>query len=288
MKLKPGSMAVAMVTCLCVAHPGAVNAQWYVNQNGAGGNAMNYATNSLLYGNGLIPGTNLFPGNGLVTSNGIVPGQSADTQSANTTADSGDSADGGASGGGGGAYGYGFTSDPVSAYTNAVYSGMANVIRSEGSYNRQTARGMIDYEKARQLYADNQIRVLNTRRAIYRIRLAARIEDLELQHASLARANAFIAAHRPQPLDSPHLEASTGTIKWPVILLSPDFDDLRKQVDADFAGRASQGYDPDASIEIKKHVRELRDRLHEEILKHPLENYSQARQFLDQLLASAE
>jgi len=243
---------------------------------------MNYATNSLLYGNGFVPGSNLFPGNGAVTGNGILPNANdAGTTESTEPADN-------SSGGGGGRAGYGFTSDPVSAYTNAVYSGMANVIRSEGSYNRETARGMIDYEKARSLHADNQARIFTIRRGIYRAKLAAHVEDLEYEHAALARSNAFMAAHRPMPLDSRHLDSSTGSIRWPALLMEPEFDDLRKQIEADFERRAKQGYDADKSLDIKTHVRELRNRLHDDVLKHPLEHYSMARRFLDQLLASAE
>lgn len=296
MKLSTDILTLLASLQLAIAIPSVASAQWYMNpQNrgiAAGGNGF---TNGIVNGNaGLVPGAGVvpaaaaLPGNGIVPGNPLVPGTGAiGTGTAATTGTDTTPAqtDAGDDGGGGAAYGsgYSFTSDPISAETSAEFNGMANLIRSEGSYNRQTSKALINYETARSMYIDNQEKLWGARRAIYRAKLAARAEDVEYAHATEARAEAFMAAHRPLPLAGRQLNASTGHIAWPDALLAPEFDQTRTALDSLFEARALSAGTPSQSVLMKQRVNDMKEILHEQVLKMPLENYSQARIFLDQL-----
>ena len=191
----------------------------------------------------------------------------------------------------GAAMGYGgggfSASDPVSNYTNAVYSGMSNLIRSQGQYNEQTARAMINYQQARNIYIDNQQKALNARQSMTRQLRAQDVADNEAAHAALARADEFIAAHQPLPLANSQLNPSTGRIDWPVALMGTDFDDLRNSLDKLFETRLKTGATSAVASEIEKKTGELKDSLRQHITMMPLKDYSEGRRFLDSMYTSA-
>jgi len=295
-----GRLAViqlSLAIAVSVAIPKMAECQWYAPQanGGISGNAatggIQNGGNGFLFGSGMVPGMNTLPNGqpvpaaaGLQSSAGGTGSGVASTAGTATTTDT--DGDGGSVGGGGG--GSVFVSDPVSAYTNAAYSGMSNLIRSEGQYNRQTSKAMISYEQARTLYIDNQEKLFGARRAIFRARLAARAEDVEYQHAAEARAEAFIASHRAQPLNHRKLNPSTGEIQWPTLLKATDFEESRKNLETLFETRFKTGDAGETTPKIKRQISEMKDLLHEHVLKLPLEEYSEARQFLDQLGASMQ
>jgi len=277
MKFKLTILMFAAVICQA---PGAFG-QWYANpQMTTGGNNDDTSANSMLYGGGnpyLYGGSFLPGGGGVLPGSGITSGAIAGTAS-----------DGGDASAASAGAGYQFTSDPISAYTNAAYTGMANLIRAEGSYNQSTSKAEINHEQARSLYLENQQRLFNVRRAIHRAMLAAHLEDVEYRHAKEARANAFLASHRPPPLGPKQLDPSSGQIKWPQALMESEFDDLRTKLDADFGARLRYGSDPELAARIRREVHQMQDLLHDYVLQLPIESYSQARLFLEQLSISGD
>jgi len=264
-----------------------VRGQWYADPQMTTneGSQDDSSANSLLYGgNGVLYGNGFTPGNGILPQGGLLPGGNGATATTST----GSSGSEGDQSGGSVSAGYQFTSDPISAYANAVYTGMSNLIRSEGQYNQATTKAMINFEQARTLYIENQERLVNARRSIHRSMLAAQAEDVEYRHAKQARAAAFLASHRPPPLGPKQLDASTARIRWPQALMSPDFDALRTKIDNEFVTRVRYGSDPEVAAQIRRDVHDMQDLLHEHVLKLPLENYAQARLFLDQLAVSGD
>lgn len=189
--------------------------------------------------------------------------------------------------GGYGGYGYGGfgASDPVSSYTAAYTNGMANVIRSQGQYNQQTAAAMIDYEKARTQYLDNQQKYLATRQTIKRMAKADDQKQRIEANATMARAEEFQATHKPLPLAKSQLDNS-GNIDWPAALKAKDFDGQRAALEQLFQKRAKYGATADTNSQIQKASGELKDSLREHILAIPLSEYSAARKFLDSMSAS--
>jgi hypothetical protein len=195
----------------------------------------------------------------------------------------------GLSGGGGGLSGGGSVSDPITAFTAASYNGMANLVRFEGQYALDTSKASINFEQARTLYLENQRRMLEIRRSEYWASAAAKAQDIEDRHLAQLRSKELLDANRPLPSPSSDLDPITGRIHWPSTLMAMDFDNARKELDSLFDTRAKTGSPvAEVSNHIKVTVREMKQLLHESVLKIPLEDYSEARQFLDQLVASAQ
>lgn len=183
-----------------------------------------------------------------------------------------------------GAYGAGYGAQtPMSA--NAI--GMGSLVRAEGAYNEQTSRAAINYQQARSIYIDNQQKAYAVRQATLRAGTARVAEENEAAHASLARANEFLAAHQPLPLPSSQLNPSTGHIEWPAALTTPDFAEYRKSLEGMFESRMKSGVTANLTLQIEKKTAELKDALRDHITQIPLSDYSQARRFLDSMIASA-
>ena len=191
--------------------------------------------------------------------------------------------------GGYGAGGYGgnqFTQDPVSSYATAYYSGMANLLRSQGQYEVEDSQATINRERARTRYIDNQQTLFYARQAAKRLGLAAHMEDREVHKANRARQEEFLASHRPQSLSHEQLDPWNGTIQWPAALMTSEFDELRNSL-AELFGQKARGYEKSmVASKIDKNVQEMRDLLRSEILTIPLHDYSEARKFLDSMAVS--
>lgn len=197
---------------------------------------------------------------------------------------SGYGSSGGYYGGGGG----GFTQDPISAYANAEYSGVSNVIRAQGQYEKDTSEAMINQERARTVYLDNRQRYFYSQ--LRRRALAARHELAQAEHDQRVERNKrveeFLAAHQPAPLEHRHLDPWTGDIHWPKALQSDDFSELRQNLETLFSRHVQSRYASDATEDIATSVKEMKDLLRSKILDLPPNQYSDARKFLDRLAVS--
>jgi hypothetical protein len=187
---------------------------------------------------------------------------------------------------GGGGYGGQFTQDPVTAYATAYYSGMSNLLRSQGFYDVEESQAMINSERARTKYIDNQQKLFYVRQSQKRAGLVAHSQDREIRRADRARQEEFYAAHRLQPLSHEQLDPWSGTIQWPAALLQSEFDELRSSLDELF-GQKARGYEKSTvASKIDQNVQEMRDLLRSQILTIPLHDYSEARKFLDSMAVS--
>jgi hypothetical protein len=190
----------------------------------------------------------------------------------------------GPGGWGGWGYGWGSAQTPMSA--NAI--GMSHVIQAAGQYNEQTSRALMNYQQAESTYIDNQQKWFNARQSVIRAAKAKDLEDKQTAHAALDRANEFEASHQPLPLPNSELHPSTGQIVWPTALLAPEYSDSRKALEGMFQSRTRYGSSANLTTQIKDKVNEMKDQLREQITKIPLSEYSQARRFLDSMIASAQ
>lgn len=188
--------------------------------------------------------------------------------------------------GGWGGYGYGgwgSAQTPMSA--NAI--GMSSVIHAAGQYNEQTSRALYNYQQAQSVYIDNQQKWYNARQSVIRAAKANDLENKQAAHAALDRANEFEAAHQQLPLPNSELNPSTGQIVWPTALLAPEYNDSRKALEGLFQSRMRYGSSANLAAQIQAKANEMKDQLREQITKIALPDYSQARKFLDSLIASS-
>jgi hypothetical protein len=193
-------------------------------------------------------------------------------------------------GGGWGGYGWGGSQGGI----GGIYDGQANVIRSEGMYNQMNSQAAINYqkanqenEKARALHLENQQKIHEEKLKRTREAKVRQSEERVETMAARERQQQFMDAHRPQPLAGSQLDPSTGRINWPSPLMTSEFDDFRKAVEAFFETQMKYGSTSDLTIQIVRKVGEMKDLLRKQILNMPMPEYSESRKFLDSLAASA-
>ena len=175
-----------------------------------------------------------------------------------------------------------------------IYSGMGNMVRAEGQRNLLDAQAektqqqaWQEHEKARTLHIENQQKIHAELQKRKRESQAQDAEDREAARAARERQQAFMDAHRPQPLASNQFDPATATIDWPPALRASGFDELRKSLDTSLQNRSKYGSTSDLSRQISRTIGELKDLLRSQILTIPMPDYSEARKFLDRLAVSA-
>lgn len=194
---------------------------------------------------------------------------------------------GGAYGGYGG-YGGGMMMDPISNYASAQYNGMSNLLRAYGSYTVDESEALMNTERARTRYIDNEQKIYHARHAFKRMKMTQVAEQRENDKATRDRREEFIDSHRPRPLSQEHLDPNNGSLQWPTALRASEFDEYRTSLDELFAQQV-KGYDRSATnSKINQAVQDMRDLLRSQILTIPLQDYSEARQFLDSMAATVK
>ena len=195
-------------------------------------------------------------------------------------------------GGGYGGYG-GMGWGGAAGGVGEIYSGMGNLVRSEGERNVMNAeaekrfqQAAQENEKARALHLENQKNIHAEQLRRRREAKAQNAEDREAALAARERQQEFLDAHRPQPLDKSQFNPATATIDWPFALRAADFNDLRNSIDMLFVARAKYGPTSDGTRQLTKGIADLKDLLRSQILKIPGSDYSEARKFLDRLAVS--
>ncbi|WP_373652662.1 hypothetical protein [Schlesneria sp. DSM 10557] len=190
--------------------------------------------------------------------------------------------------GGYGGYGGGITVDPYSNYAAVQYNGMANLLRADGSYTLDESKAMEHTEKARTRYIDNEQKIYQARQAFKRMKAAEVTEQRDADRATRERREEFLAANRPRPLSQEHYDPDNGRIQWPAALMEAEFDETRKSID-DLFEQKTRGYDKSATAsKLNLAVQDMREILRTQILIIPLQDYSEARQFLDRMAATVK
>ena len=300
--------------CAAVA-PSAALAQWYVNPQGFGvqnGQAMGNAGPASSMGAGPIGQTQPRGvgaintggpfGGGSITANSTLNGAVSTGNFASGTGGFGNNGFGGVGGGsvsdallyGGGYGGYGGIGggmmDPISNYASVQYNGMSNLLRAYGSYTVDESQALMNTERARTRYIDNEQKIWRARQAFKRMKTTQVAEQRETDKATREKREEFMDSHRPRPLSQEHFDSQNGSLNWPVALKDPQFEETRTALDELFSQKA-RGYDSDrsaAASKINQAVQDMRETLRGQILTIPLQDYSEARQFLDSMAATAK
>ncbi len=191
--------------------------------------------------------------------------------------------------GGYGGWGWGGAAGGV----GEIYSGMGNLVRSEGQRNMMNAQAEKTYqqavqenEKARALHLENQQKIHAEMQKRKREARANDAQEREEARIARERQQEFLDAHRPQPLDATQFNPSTASIDWPPAVRASDFDNLRMSIETMFMARSKYGVTSDGTRQLTKAIGDMKDLLRSQILKIPGSDYSEARKFLDRLAAS--
>jgi hypothetical protein len=175
---------------------------------------------------------------------------------------------------------YGYHS---STYEEGVQRGYADIVRSQGMARLLNSKAATEYEAARKAYIENQLKATQTyfemRRYNDSARAAARSTPLATEeYVRIAREQA------PEQLSATQLDPLTGTIGWPVALRAVAYQPFRERLDKLFHDRAT-GYP--VYNDILTAVQDFQNRLREDIMKLPANDFVTGKKFLDSLAYAA-
>ncbi|RCS50574.1 hypothetical protein DTL42_10725 [Bremerella cremea] len=177
-------------------------------------------------------------------------------------------------------YGYGYSS---TAEEGAAH-GLADVVRSAGSYNLDTSRAMVNVEDARKAYIQNRELAQETWFDMRRRNDAYRAEKRGPAPTSeqLFRINAQRA---PSRLSDDQIDPVTGELHWPLLLTSAIYDPYRKVIDNGFETRAHQGSikSYDKQQDLVKAVNSMYDTLKKRIRDYEPQQFIDANRFMEAL-----
>ncbi|PQO33927.1 hypothetical protein [Blastopirellula marina] len=182
----------------------------------------------------------------------------------------------------GGPYGYGYGYSSTAA--EGAAHGLADVVRSAGSYNLDTSRAMVNVEDARKAYIQNRELAQETWFDMRRRNDAYRAEKRGPAPTSeqIFRINAQRA---PSRLNDDQIDPVTGELHWPLLLTSAIYDPYRKVIDKGFEVRAQQGsfksFDKQQSL--VKAVDTMYDVLKKRIRDYEPQQYVDANRFMEAL-----
>jgi hypothetical protein len=174
-----------------------------------------------------------------------------------------------------GGYGYGGTAG------GNYLQGMSQVIRAQGQYNEQTSRAMINYEDARTKYIDNRKKWTETYFAMRDENRAKQAEKLERGRYSPEVHALAAESGVPKRLSSEAFDPITGKLAWPELLLAPEYEQTRIEVEHLLELHASAGSSD--AIRLQNAVQQMIFLLRSNIRELPTNDYIAARKFLDSL-----
>jgi len=185
---------------------------------------------------------------------------------------------------GGGLGGSGGGSVYASNPTAAVMHGGADMIRSIGEANRNSATANVLHEKAREQAIDNWydsvVTYFKAREANRELR---RREDAPI--SSQEDRVRYSQTRLPKRLDDSQLNRDIGDIRWPAVLTAPEFADNRERLEELFynrsyynSGSASTNY-----LEIKAETDRMLAKLQDFVEVTEPQAYLQARNFIQGL-----
>lgn len=163
--------------------------------------------------------------------------------------------------------------------------GFADVIRSKGQYNLDTAQAASTLQDAASKYLDNRMKATDTyfqmRQANAAYRKAEAIPALSSQQ--LFR---LAAEQAPKTLTSSDLDPLTGDITWPLVLQEDIYTDYRTKLQKLFDNRHT-GSAPTNVFDIQNVANEALATLKSNISAYPAPEYLKAKKFLESLAFTA-
>lgn len=172
-----------------------------------------------------------------------------------------------------------------STVAEGAQRGLADVVRSAGEYNLNTAQAASTAQDAISKNLDNHMKATNT---YFEMRLANRQYQKQLETPPLSSEQLYrIAAQEaPKPLPANYLDPLTGQISWPVALQGDEYADVRTKLDGLFTLRAKEG-SSHYVFQIQDVANEALAQLKANIREYPAPEYLQSKRFLESLAFSA-
>ncbi|MGC3967487.1 MAG: hypothetical protein QM775_08995 [Pirellulales bacterium] len=161
----------------------------------------------------------------------------------------------------------------------ATAMGMGALIQAQGAYNQMTAQAAVTAEQAKSLALDNKLKTAET---------YDKLRELNRQYVAEkdAREKAAFNYNAPAPkrpkLSASQLDPVTGEIRWPELLLQPQFQPFRDQLQSLFTLRAHDpsqvSYQQVTTLALS--LRNEYDKLHDSL---PTNEFFATRHFIEGL-----
>lgn len=165
--------------------------------------------------------------------------------------------------------------------------GLADIIRSQGIYNRLSAEALVQQEEARRQYIENQKQGVET---YFRVRELNRTRGDRAKHRESVRQwLEERSPHQPRRPGPNRLNPVTGRIDWPVLLQDGTYVDGRRLMERVFAERAFLGGTLDAHRyeTVVTAGKEMLNELKERIDEVRPQDYIVAKRFVEALINEA-
>ena len=182
--------------------------------------------------------------------------------------------------GGGSSYASGGGGGVVTAAQGAAM-GIADGIRSIGEANKNTAAGEVLHERARSQEITNDYQGVQT---YFQVRQLNR-QQRAFERGPMPTQDDLIRysqSRLPERLSLAALDRHSGAIHWPAVLMRPEFDDNRAELDQIFQGRSiyNSGLGSESYVEIQDAANRMLATLQDLVRDIDPTVYVQARKFI--------
>lgn len=162
--------------------------------------------------------------------------------------------------------------------------GRADVIRAQGEYNLNTSAAAINFEEARSMNLDNQVKYVETYFEKRRINSSERAYERR-PHATPEQIARWNEKARPERLAEMELEFAADAIQWPNVLLDDTFTNDRDLVEAAVAARTAEnsGLGSNSYRTITNTVDIMQAKLKNQIREMSPAEYLAATKFLESM-----
>ena len=184
-----------------------------------------------------------------------------------------------------GPWGWGGGYHHASTAAEGYQRGFADVVRSAGQYNLDTAQANNINQDTVSKYLDNRAKGTDT---YFQMREANRQYRRQLETPPLSSEQLYriAAEQRPDTLAASDLDPLTGDIAWPLVLQGEEYEEVRTKLEGLFALRAKEG-SSSYVFEIQQTANEALAQLKANIRNYPAPEYLKAKKFLEALAFTA-
>lgn len=165
--------------------------------------------------------------------------------------------------------------------------GYAEAIRAQGQAYENISRGMVDYEKARSAYIENQKQWHETAMERQQMGMAQREKYYANERAKRDRRESMHPTTPTPKLSESQYDRASGSIEWPELLQSATYAEDRKAIEDLAAVRAQTGGTSAVSENLYTAARALQNKLKLQIRDVSPQVYLESRKFLDLLATDA-
>ncbi len=162
--------------------------------------------------------------------------------------------------------------------------GRAAVIRAQGEFNLNTSAAAINFEEARSLNLDNQVKYVETFFEKRRINSSERASERR-PHATPEQIARWNEKARPERLPEMELAFAADDIRWPNILMEDTFANDRETIEAAIAEQTveNSGLGSESFRTITNTVEIMRAKLKNQIREMSPAEYLAATKFLESM-----